>query len=87
MNDAVEIVVSHSPAVSRISKTLRHAFGRVAAEDLAAPHGQPVLYPFADQDSALIRNCAEADVLIKRPANALGADIGESVPVIPLERL
>ncbi len=49
--------------------------------------GSKVVYPFADQDSALIRSFAQADVLIKRPANALCADIGECVPVIPLERL
>ena len=44
MNDAIEIVVSHSPAVIRISKSLRHAFGRVAAEDIAARRGQPRRY-------------------------------------------
>ncbi|ESQ88086.1 hypothetical protein ABAC460_18000 [Asticcacaulis sp. AC460] len=57
------------------------------AQLACSPQGQTVVHPFADQDSAMIRNFAEADVLIKRPANALCADIGECVPVIPLERL
>jgi molybdopterin molybdotransferase len=49
--------------------------------------GKTIVNPLPDQDSALISTFAQADVLIRRSANAPCADAGEPVPVIELERL
>jgi molybdopterin molybdotransferase len=43
--------------------------------------------PMRDQDSSLVKVFAEADALLRRPIDALPAEVGDLVEVLPLERL
>lgn len=43
--------------------------------------------PFSDQDSSLVTVFAQADALLRRPAAALEVEAGETVNVLPLDRL
>ncbi len=46
--------------------------------------GQLLVSPLSDQDSSLLHPFLEANVLLYRPANTREANIGESVPVLPI---
>jgi molybdopterin molybdotransferase len=77
----------------------RHAFARLAgplraegprehyqrARSRQTPQGL-VVEPLADQDSALVTVFAQADCLVRRPANAPAAAAGDFVELLPLAR-
>ncbi len=47
----------------------------------------PVATPFSDQDSSLVTVFAKADALLRRPAGASGAKLGDAVEMLRLDRL
>jgi molybdopterin molybdotransferase len=49
--------------------------------------GAMIVRPFDDQDSGLVGVFARADALLRRPANAPAAEVGEAVEVVKLDRL
>ncbi|HWU48482.1 MAG TPA: gephyrin-like molybdotransferase Glp [Asticcacaulis sp.] len=50
-------------------------------------HGQLQVEAFSDQDSSLVSVFAQADALIRLPADALPMNAGSRVEILPLERL
>ena len=54
---------------------------------LSSEQGRLVAEPMSDQDSSLVSVFAEASGLIRRPVNAVAAETGAVVDVLPLERL
>ncbi|HWT31830.1 MAG TPA: gephyrin-like molybdotransferase Glp, partial [Propylenella sp.] len=60
----------------------REDFVRARLEMIA---GEPVVTPFAAQDSSMLATFSRADALIVRPAGAPAAASGEHVPILRLE--
>jgi molybdopterin molybdotransferase len=54
---------------------------------LSSVDGVMTVTPFGDQDSSLVTVFAEADALLRRPSGAGEAEVGDTVNVLPLERL
>lgn len=54
---------------------------------MRAKDGASGVVPFSDQDSSLVSVFAQADRLVRRPANAPAAGIGDLVETIRLQRL
>jgi molybdopterin molybdotransferase len=46
--------------------------------------GEPVATPLPVQDSSMLSALAGADCLIRRPPNAAAAQLGDWVPIVPL---